>query len=160
MMIFIWRVFHPPNLMIINDIVYFEFNPLIMILVTVVIHFGVRLTEKLFRPRLSATVVRLNFTVGSETFSCVGKIDTGCTLREPFSDTPVIIVDRSVCKTDDREQRRVIPYTAVGSSSYLFGVPSCKIAIDGKSVDRPIYIASADLNHSTYQAIINSDILR
>ena len=160
MMIFIWRVFHPPNLLIINDIVYFEFQPLVMILVTVIIYGAVLLAEKLFRPRVSNTAVQLRFTVGGKEYACVGKIDTGCTLREPFSDAPVIIVDRQVLTIDESACCRIIPYTSLGNSSVLFGIPADHVVINSKSVDTAVYIAAADLRHSPYQAIIHSDIIR
>ena len=160
MMIFIWRIFHPPNLLIVNDIVYFEFNPLVMILVTVLIYGAIYLGEKLFRPRLSATVVQLRFTVSGKEYACVGKLDTGCSLREPFSDAPVIIVDHRILTIDESNHCRIIPYTALGNSSVLFGIEADSVMIDGKAADTAVYIAAADLHHSAYQAIINSDIIR
>lgn len=159
LMIFLYRVFHPPNLLIVNDIVYFEFNPLIMILITVIIYAVVYAVEKLYRPRLSATVVQLSFSIGGRSYSCVGKIDTGCTLREPFSEAPVIIADSRVVTTSGGNSR-VIPYTALGNRSVLFGVPAEKVEIDGRTIETAVYIASADLQHCAYQAIINSDIVR
>lgn len=159
-MIAVYQLFRPPNMLIVNDIVYFEVNPLILLALTGVIYMAVYGIERLFRERLRASVVKLEFTVSDKTCSCMGKADTGCSLTEPFSGAPVIIVDSSVLTLPDTHDKRVIPYSTIGSSSLLYAVKADAVRIDGKAVDKAIYIAQGNIHNTAYQAVINSDIVR
>lgn len=159
-MIAVYQLFRPPNMQIVNDIVYIEVDPLLLLVLTGVIYCAVYWIERLFRERVRASVVRLEFTVCGVSASCMGKIDTGCSLTEPFSGAPVIIADSGVLTIPDIPGRRVIPYSTVGGSSVLFGVRAQSVAINGKPVEKDIYIAQGEVRNCAYQAIINSDIIR
>ena len=160
MMIAVYRIFRPPNMLIVNDIVYFSINPLVLLALTGVIYVLMYAIERLFRERLKHSVVRLEFTVSGQSCCCMGKLDTGCSLTEPFSGAPVIIADSAVLTLPDDAHKRVIPYSTVGSSSVLFGAQADSVYIDGKLLDKTVYIAQGSVKNSAYQAIINSDILR
>lgn len=159
-LILFYQLFKPPDMLIINDVPYFEINPLLLVLLTAIIYFILLLLRKLFSERIKCTVVPLSFKVNDKEYSCIGKIDTGCNLTEPFSDSPVIIADERVFRTDSSEPRRVIPYTTVGGSSYLFAVRADRVTVDGQAINKSIYIASAEIKNSQYEAVINSDIIR
>ena len=156
----IYQHFKPPNMVVINDVPYFEFNPLILLGSTAVIYLLLTLFHKLFRERIKSTVVRLRFTVNSQEYSCVAKVDTGCNLAEPFSGAPVIIADEKVFRIPDDLPKRVIPYTSVGSASILYAVKADRIVIDGAPIDKTVYIASSPIGDDHIEAIINSEILR
>ena len=158
--ILIYQFFKPPNLLIFNGVVYFEFNPLVLIGLTAVIYLIIGLFHKLFSERIKNTAVRLEFSVCGIRRSCIGKVDTGCNLTEPFSGDPVIIVDESLFCADDKQQKRVIPCRTVTSSSILYAVKADSVTIGKEPVRKEIYIASTGLNNNDFQAIINSDILR
>jgi len=160
MFILIYQLFKPPNMVIVNDIVYFEFNPLVLLLCTAIIYIVISLFHKLFRERIKNSVIPLKFSVNQHEYGCIGKIDTGCNLREPFSGAPVIIVDRSVMKIDDTVPKRVIPYSAVEKNSFLYAVKADCVKLDGKTVDREIYLALTDIKNDSFQAVINSEIVR
>ena len=158
--ILIYQLFKPPNMLIVNDVVYFQVNPLWLTALTAVIYLILLLLYKLFYERIKSTVVSLQFTVQAHTYSCVGKIDTGCSLQEPFSSAPVIIADRTVFSVDTEKPFRVIPYSVLGGGSYLFAVKADSVVIDKRPIEKTVYIASTDIENRNYQAIINSDIAR
>ncbi len=158
--ILFYQLFKPPNMLIINDVPYFEVDPLLMIILTAVIYIILLVISKLFSERIKSTVVPVKFSINKKDYSCIGKVDTGCNLTEPFSNSPVIIVDRSIITINDNEPRRIIPYTSIGGSSYLSAVKADSVTIDNKCIDKIIYIAMSDINNGQYEAIINSDILR
>lgn len=158
--ILFYQIFKPPNMLIVNDVVYLQVNPLMLLGLTALIYLVLLLLSRLLRERIKSTVVSLSFTVDDREYACVGKIDTGCSLVEPFSSAPVIIADKNVLTIDERLPHRIIPYTAVGGSSFLSAVRAGKVEIDRKSIDKTVYIAVADLHNGHYQAIINSDIIR
>lgn len=158
--ILFYQLFKPPNMMIVNDVVYFSVNPLWLTALTAAIYLVILLLYKVFAERFKSTVIPLSFTVDGRAYSCIGKIDTGCNLREPFSCAPVIIADTSVFVIGADTPGRIVPYTALGGSSYLRAVKAQAVAVDHKPVTREIYIASASLGSREYQAIINSEITR
>ena len=158
--ILFYQLFKPPNMVIVNDVLYLQVNPLWLTALTAVIYIIVLIIYKLFSERIKSTVVPLQFTVLQKTYSCIGKIDTGCNLKEPFSCAPVIIADPSVFTVEPDQPLRIIPYTAIGGSSFLKGVQAESVIINKKKIDKAIYIASSKIENSNYQAIINSDIIR
>ena len=91
-------------------------------------------------------------------------LDTGNKLREPFSDMPVIIVDKSKLNIDLDEQKiRLIPVTTVNGTDMLKSFKPDKIIIkssSGKEVIENAYIAFSDnISDKNYSAILNSSIL-
>ena len=150
----------PSNMVIINNVPYLQINPLILLTVTVAIYFILLLISKLFHERIKSTVAALKFSVDGKDYSCIGKIDTGCNLTEPFSQSPVIIVDNSVYQIDSDTPKRIIPYSTVNGSSFLYAVKADGITIDKNEINRSVYIASSDIHNQTFQAIINSEIIR
>lgn len=160
MLILIYQVFRPPNMVIVNDVVYFEFNPLILLGSTALIYIAITVFQKMFRERIKSTVVTLQFSVENIDYSCVAKVDTGCNLTEPFTSAPVIIVDTAVFQISDRMHKRVIPYSTVGGASILYAVKADRVVIEGQRTYQDVYIASAAVRSDHVQAIINSDIVR
>ena len=158
--ILFYQVFMPPNMVIVNDILYLQVNPLWLTALTAIIYIIVLIIYKIFSERIKSTVVTLKFTIHGKDCSCVGKVDTGSNLREPFSSAPVIIVDTTVFDTAGEELIRVIPYSTVNGSSYLSAVKADTVHIDKKPISETIYIASGHIQNPNYQAIINSEIIR
>lgn len=159
-MIAVYQLFRPPNMLIVNDIVYFDLDPLLLLALTGAIYVLICAVERIFRERIVGSVVRLSFRIGDRDYACPGKIDTGCSLREPFSGDPVIVADASVLTLTGCEAKRVIPYRTVAASSLLFAVRADAVAIDGRVIEKAVYIASGSVHNNAYQAIINSDIVR
>ncbi|MBQ3416443.1 MAG: sigma-E processing peptidase SpoIIGA [Ruminococcus sp.] len=156
----VYELFKPPNMAIINDVVYFEFNPLVMIGLSALIYLILLLIRRVFAKRITNTIVDLQFVCQSREYHCMGKIDTACTATEPFSGDPVIITDKSVFDTDSMENKRVIPYQTLSGGSLLYAVKCEKLLINRKEIDKNVYIGSAQIADSNFQAIINSVILR
>ena len=158
--ILIYQLFKPPNMLIINDIPYFEFNPLVLLGSTAIIYIGVTVFQKLFCERIKRTIVRLTFTVDGNHYKCMAKIDTGCSLTEPFSGSPVIIVDPEIFQIGASLQKRVIPYSTVAHSSMMYAVKADRIMIDDSYIDKTVYIAVNTIGDRDIQAVINSEIVR
>ena len=158
--ILFYEIARPPNMTIVNDVPYLQINPLILVIVTAVIYLILLLIYKLFSERIKSTVVTVSFTVAGKACSCIGKIDTGCNLTEPFSGSPVIITDRNVFQANTDMPVRIIPYTTVGGDSLLYAVKADSVSINQIPIKKPVYIASSEIRSNNFQAIINSDIIR
>lgn len=158
--ILFYQIFKPPNMIIVNDILYLQINPLLLTALTAGIYIIVLMIYQLFSERIKNTVVSLSFTLREKSYSCIGKVDTGCNLKEPFSSAPVIIVDKTIIDTDTEQLIRVIPYTTVNGCSYLNAVKADTVHINKRKIAETVYIASGQLHNPNYQAVINSDIIR
>lgn len=158
--ILFYQLFKPPNMVIVNDVLYLQVNPLWLTALTAVIYIIVLIIYKLFSERIKSTVVHLSFALHEKTYSCIGKVDTGCNLKEPFSSANVIIIDAAVYDTKTEEHFRIIPYSTINGSSYLNAVKADTVHINKKQISEPIYIATGNINNADYQAIINSEIIR
>lgn len=158
--ILFYQLFKPPDMLIINDVPYFNVDPLSLILLTSVIYLILLILIKLFSERIKSTVVPLRFTVSDKEYSCIGKLDTGSDLTEPFSGSPVIIVDKEVFSPANDTPCRIIPYTTVNGSSYLKAVKADTVSVEHKPITKQVYIASGDIHNGSYQAVINLDIIR
>ena len=158
--ILVYQIFKPPKMYIINDVLYLDVDPALLIGLTAVIYLILLLINRLLRERLKSSVVNLTFTVDQQEYACMAKIDTGCSLTEPFSGAPVILADDTVFKTDSYAQRRIIPYHTVNSSSFLFAVKADRVIIDKQTITKTVYIASIGRLNDPFHAIINPEIIR
>ena len=158
--ILFYQIFKPPSMVIVNDILYLQVNPIWLTALTAIIYVIVLVIYKIFSERMKSTVVMLKFAINGKDYSCVGKVDTGSNLREPFSSAPVIIVDTTVFDTAREEMIRIVPYSTVNGSSYLSAVKADAVHIDKKPIGETVYIATGHIQNPSYQAIINSEIIR
>ncbi len=157
----ICQLLRPPHIRIINDFVYFEINPLLLIGVTAALYILLILYRKLFSQRIKNTVVTLCMTIGGTVYDTIGMIDTGCTAVEPFSGAPIIVVSSKLLDTSSMKGIRVIPFDTVGSSSLLYAVKAGKLTVNDRLIEKDVYIGSSDrLNIQGITAILNPDILR
>lgn len=90
--------------------------------------------------------------------------DTGNKLREPFSDSPVIVADESLCRPLVDEKRvRAIPASTVNGGGILMAFKPDKIILKsskGREVIENAYVAlSDDIKDDKYSAVLNPEIL-
>ena len=121
-------------------------------------HFLKPCIQNIFHNETNNTIVRLKFLVSGKEFFCIGKIDTGCSVIEPFSNAPVKIVEKSIINIDGV---RIIPYSALGTKGLLKGIKAEKIEIDNQIIEKDVYIGifNGKIDNNV-KAIINSEILR
>lgn len=159
-MILIHNFSKTQNLAIINDTVYFQIDPFKLIIITVIIYLIIILAQRLLRHDIINTIVNLQITFNDIEIKCIAKIDTACSVTEPFSGSPVIIVEKAVFN-QDIEANRIIPYKALGANGILKGFKADKINIDKKVIDKDVYIGIYDgLIDPQFKAIINHKIVR
>lgn len=90
--------------------------------------------------------------------------DTGNKLKEPFSDSPVIIADKKKVEPIlNKDKIRLIPTSTVSGSTFLVSFKPDKVtlkAANGKEVIEDVYIALSDeIKNEGFSAIINPEIL-
>ena len=91
----LWCAFAPRGLIINNSVVYFNMSPLLLLISTVIaytiIEFGSRVLEK---KAIKEILCRVGIEIGGKRVVVEGKVDTGNSLREPFSNLPVVVVPK------------------------------------------------------------------
>lgn len=161
MMILLYQVVKPKTMAIINDTVYFQIEPLVLIGISVAIYLVILIISRLFQTDISNTMVNLNMTIDDKEYSCIGKIDTGNSLTEPFSGSPVIVAEKSILGDIKGKAARVVPYKALGNTGIVYAVKANKVVIDKKEIPKDIYIGIYDGDiDPNFKAIINHNIVR
>ncbi len=142
-MIFFYLAFKPDGMMIINNAVYFDISPVILILLTLIIYALLFLFRKLFKnhDRKSLTH-QVNFLFKNNNYDIQCKTDSGCTAREPFSGASVIIIQADMIsdKPGFNESFRLIPFKSLGGDGLIKGFKASGLKIDGKNIDEEVYI--------------------
>lgn len=173
----IWSAVKPSGMLINNSVVYFDISPLLLI-ITSAVCYGVvwlisALSRRMFAPQPRACW--LNIVYGGRVVEVKALIDTGNSLRDAFSDKPVIVIDRRVSDLLLPEQSlvltaegsppkgfRVIPYSVVGGEGLMpvFRPDKVTAELDGldKEIDALIGISGQPLN-DRYGAIIGSSLI-
>jgi stage II sporulation protein GA (sporulation sigma-E factor processing peptidase) len=168
LMVAIWYFFAPQGLVIRNSVVYFNISPVLLILLTVVCY-GIftligRITGRQAPKKLFCRIV---VSRGGIACDCTARVDTGNTLREPFSNDPVVIVARNtirrVMPPDKDLNFRLIPFDAVSGSGVLKAFRPDRLTIYyGKEVIQAsrVYIAVSETELSGCDALLNPDLLQ
>ena len=156
-----YQIFKPRNMVIINDMPYVHMKPISLIIISALIYILLLISKKLLSHNTFNSTARLKIYINNTEYSCIGKIDTGNSLVEPFSGSPVIIIERSIIPEFPITRSRIIPYTVLGGDGILYGIKPQKVFIDDKEIFKETYIGiydgKIDLN---FKSIINSSILR
>ncbi len=104
-------------------------------------------------------IYSLTIVTGEQSIHLFAFLDSGNKLKEPFSDYPVIIVDKSKI---DFEPQRIIPYNTVGGEGMLQAFKPDKVIISNgkKSFEcDSVYIAAGSVESKEFSAILNPQLL-
>lgn len=154
-MIAIWLLFSPQNIMIRNSSVYIAMSPITLIITTLVCYVILRVIMRITgRGDIGDTACVLKIRYNDREISCMGKLDTGNGLKEPFSGDMAIVVKQELFG-DFPELKdinllgempvgmRMIPYSSVGGEGVMaaFRVDNICIETAGKKYEVSAYIA-------------------
>lgn len=163
-MIALWFLLTPAGMVINNGAVYFNISPLLLAVSTLVCYVLLRVFTRLLQARLpQKTVSRVKIVNGGRTCELLGKLDTGNSLIEPFSQSPVIVADFQTVEPVVPEEIkgyctahtagpsmqegavypkiRLVPFTSVGGEGILPAFKPKQVFIDDHLCVKEIYIA-------------------
>lgn len=159
--VLVYNNFNLKNMAVINDIVYFQTKPLHLILCSIVIYLIITLINYIFSEHHSNSIVHTTIVHNNNTFDCIGKIDTACSVVEPFSGFPVIIAESSIFANNDIKTTRIVPYKSLGNQGVMKAFKPDKVFIDNKEINKNIYVGIyQSVIDIDFKAIINSEIAR
>lgn len=174
-MIAVWFLFKPNTMALNNGVVYFNFSPLLLLLSTAVCYGVLVLFRTVFRPESAKAERMKTEVVLKDKNTCfTTAIDTGNSIKDPLSGSPVLIADRRVLKNllgNDygdflslspkkfAERFRLIPVNTVSGKNLLPAVKCDKIIIKEKTIKNPLIAQSLTDFSDDYDAIINPEVL-
>ena len=168
LMVAVWYFFAPQGLVIRNSVVYFNVSPVLLILLTIACYAVVTLIGRVTgREAPKELFCRIAVSRGGVTCSCSARVDTGNSLREPFSNDPVAVVEwstiRRLIPPEGSLNFRLVPFDTVSGSGVLKAFrPDCLTIFYGKKVIRVsrVYIAVSETRLGGSDALLNPDLLQ
>lgn len=140
-MIFFYNALHPESMVIINNSVYFNINPVILIILSLVIYIIIYIFKKFFKNHSASNLIHnLKLVLAENEYRIKCKIDSGCVVKEPFSGNRVVIVEKNEIIKPDKLKMRIIPFNSLGGKGILEGYKADKVFIDEKPINEEIYI--------------------
>ena len=142
-----------------NGIIYFDVDMTFLVICSVISYFVITLITK-YTDKKSSKNKEYYITIenNGKGVSCTGLMDTGNNLREPFSDYPVIIVDKSIFnQLYTSETTRVIPVSTVNGESIIKAFKPQNVII-GDFVTDKVYIGESAVALDEYKIILNINL--
>lgn len=142
-----------------NGIIYFDVDITFLVICSVVSYIVITLIAR-FTDKKSPRQKEYYVTVenNGKTFSCLGLMDTGNNLREPFSDYPVVMADKAIFnRVYSNESIRVIPVSTVNGESIIRAFKPQKITIGSFTTDK-VYIGESAVALDEYKIILNINL--
>lgn len=176
----LWFLFTPKNLLIKNSVIYLNISPVLLILYSVICYCFFRLVSiAAGKHETTDTHCILTLQNNNNAIRVTAKIDSGNMLTEPFSQCPVVVIGRrtaeSVTPTELREYEtvtslkyrqsinnvRFVPFTSVGGGGILPCFKAEHIYLNDIECDKSVYVAlcNDDFIKGDFQAIIPDEIL-
>lgn len=176
----LWFLFTPKNLIIKNSIIYLNISPLTLIFYSVICYCAFRLVNTIAgKHKTKDTFCVLTIKNKQNAVRVNAKIDTGNTLTEPFSQCPVVVIGRktaeSITPIEVKEYEtvttlkyrtsinnvRFVPFTSVGGGGILPCFKAERIYLNDVECDKTVYIAlcNDDYIQGNFQAIIPYEII-
>ena len=162
-MLFICTLFRPKGVEVYNDVVYFNISPFVLIILTLLCYYTLRLLKRFTKGSEGKRVCTVRLRNGNAEVCFPALVDTGCQVREPFSGEFVIIAERRCLQqlSLPEQPTRVIPFNSLGGSGILTGKKAEQITIDGKELTTDIYIGICEnVLQGDIQAIVPYEILK
>lgn len=184
---FLWYFFMPNKIFINNGMIYLSLSPLFLIISTFISYLVIRLFNKIGAYKnkfISECEVLIKFNENSIILKA--KIDTGNSLKEPFSGLPVVVVQYKFIKEflpesikeylyaynngnvyeknlNYLKNFRLIPYKTLSGTGILaaFKPTYIKILLKNQNVKKEAYVAICNekIFNDEFHALINFDLI-
>ena len=175
----IWFTFKPKGMIINNGIVYFNISPLILIISTLISYFLIEFINRfLGKHPCNASICHITIRLNEKSSEFDAKLDTGNSLKEPFSNLPVVLVDKhkieniipsdinnynsSISQIAEKNNIsiRIIPFSSVSNDGFLLGFKPDVLTIktnSGNVLNKEAYVGISEQNLK--YALVGPDIL-
>ena len=144
-MMFLYNAFKPKGMEVYNDTVYFNISPVLLIILTLVCYYILKLTKILTKGGNGSGVCKVEIKVNEQSYFFPAKIE-----QNIFDDY-----------VPDETKTRIIPFESIGGNGIVKGFPPDKVKIDGKEICKSIYIGICnDVLKGDVKAIIPYELVK
>ena len=142
-----------------NGIVYFDIDLTFLIICTVISYAVITVISKITDKKApKSKEYYVTVENAGKIISCTALMDTGNNLREPFSDYPVIMLDKELFnKLFTEDKIRLIPVSTVNGESVIKAFRPQKLIINDFSTDK-VYIGESISQLNEYKMILNINL--
>lgn len=170
----VWNFICPQQMYYNNTIVYFNINALSLFVLTALCYALIKAVTTIAGFKTpSDTIYEIEIKIENTEFSCRGFLDTGNSLKEPFSSFPVIIAYEKITDSSGMQIHtlfekhsdtlRVIPYNAIKSPGILKAIKPERVTLKkGRTVYilTDVYIALTDqkIHQGDFGALFGKDV--
>ncbi len=143
-----------------NGIVYFDIDITFLVVCSVfsyiVISVIAKFTDKK-APKSQEYYTVIQYK--GKTYSAIGLMDSGNMLREPFSNLPVVMVEKNVFKSFNvpAEKTLLIPVSTINGESLTKAFKPDFVELNGNKINR-VYIGESTVPHNEYKIILNINL--
>lgn len=160
-MIFIYTAFKPKGMAVYNDVVYFDISPVLLIILTLICYYILRIIKRLTKGDITKCVCNVEAEINGKSVTFNAIADTGCNVKEPFSSDYVIVAEKSLLNGIEpfKHGTRIIPFDSLGGKGLLTGFKPDILKINGKLINN-IYIGVCEnILKSEIKAIVPYEII-
>ncbi len=122
-MLGLWYVFRPENMVIHNSVSYISLSPIMLIVFTLISYGVLRLLRKYFGKESGIpSFVTLHIRENNKTVTLQAKVDTGFVLEDIYSHHPMILISPKISKKlwdQPLQTFRLLPYETVSGEGML-----------------------------------------
>lgn len=184
----IWITLTPKGMMINNGIVYFNFSIVTLVITAVIIFFLLNLLSFFNRRQVAHShQYQVTLSLNGKTAKAAALMDTGNTLTDAFSGTPVVVAEYRVVeklfpenlhsffqgKADEVYQMnrewsariRLIPFSSIGGEGMLPAFRPDQMTIEGFQTSLQthkvlIAVCNGKISSGEYGVLLNPDLLQ
>ncbi|MFI3324571.1 MAG: sigma-E processing peptidase SpoIIGA [Clostridia bacterium] len=150
---------------LVGGTVYFQISPIVLFVFTV-ISFSIFKLLNIIKGNFDNKVnfCKIIIEKNGNKVELLAKIDTGNTLKEPFSNKPVIIAEKESLinlNMNKNENYRLIPFNTLGGNGLLPAITADKIYTKKDGIELNAFLALYDgkLSAGSFNCLLNPDIL-
>jgi len=157
-----WMLFKPKGVLINNSTVYFDISARLLLFSALLAYFLSVMIIRIYNNKISAKeLYRAVVYKNDKEYSFFAFADSGNNLKEPFSDYPVIVADKSLFENIETE--RLIPYSTIGGEGVLCAFKPDRVIVKtsrGQTELQDVYVAlNNNIRKGEYRGILNPKIL-
>lgn len=181
----LWYFVAPNGILLNNNVIYFNISPIFLVIVTFIAYLIIR-TMKAFIGAREIPSLRYEILIraNGKTVALKAKVDTGNTLKEPFSGVPVVVASyvsvemlaptaikaqiplhsknlswKNINTNNGLKNIRLIPFKTVTGDGLFPAFKADFIEIQGEKKEAYIAVCNEKIFNDGYQALIGAELI-
>lgn len=146
-----------------SNYIYFYISPISLIILTLICYIILYFVKRIMGKQLVAErICTLSVKIFDKQYNFKAKVDTCCDLKEPFSNNPVIVAEKSLFSNNiiTENNVRLVPFSSLGGEGILKAVKIDELIIDNTLINKIVYLGLCNnILHGEVKALIPNDII-